>query len=97
MKNSEVDHIAQRYNKLDRIEAAGYEKYPHKFDVKDLVEDLVAEFSEISAEELTALERNVRIAGRMTALRGHGKAAFGHISSGGEKNPVLCPPGQGGR
>ncbi len=85
MKNSEADHNAQRYNKLDRIEAAGYEKYPHKFDVKDLVEDLVAEFSEISAEDLTALEKNVRIAGRMTALRGHGKAAFGHISSGGEK------------
>lgn len=85
MKNSEVDHIAQRYNKLDRIEAAGYEKYPHKFDVKDLVEDLVAEFSETSAEDLTAMERSVCIAGRMTALRGHGKAAFGHISSGGEK------------
>ena len=47
MKN-EGDHIAQRYNKLDRIEAAGYEKYPHRFDVKDSVEDLIVEFSEVS-------------------------------------------------
>ena len=31
------------------------------------------------------MERQVCIAGRMTALRGHGKAAFGHLSSGGEK------------
>ncbi len=83
--NNEGDHIAQRYKKLDRIEAAGYERYPHRFDAKDAVEDLIVEFSEVSAEDLKKMERQVCIAGRMTALRGHGKAAFGHLSSGGEK------------
>jgi lysyl-tRNA synthetase, class II len=84
MKN-EGDHIAQRYNKLDRIEDAGYEKYPHKFAVKDSVEALVREYSETTAEDLKELGRDVCVAGRMTSLRGHGKAAFGHLSSSGEK------------
>ncbi|MFH1964369.1 MAG: lysine--tRNA ligase [Acidobacteriota bacterium] len=83
--NNEGDHIAQRYSKLDRIGDAGYEKYPHKFDVKDSVKELVHKFSEVSTEELKELNRQVCIAGRITALRGHGKAGFGHLSSGGSK------------
>ena len=84
MKN-EGDHIAQRYNKLDRIVEAGYEKYPHKFEVRNPVPDLLRESSEISSEELEKTSRNVCTAGRITALRGHGKASFGHLMSGGEK------------
>ncbi len=84
MKN-EGDHIAQRYNKLDRIVEAGYEKYPHKFEVRNPVPDLLRESSELSAEELEKISRNVCTAGRITALRGHGKASFGHLMSGGEK------------
>jgi len=84
MKN-EGDHIAQRYNKLDRIAEAGYEKYPHKFEVLNPVPDLLKESSELSSEELEETARAVCTAGRITAIRGHGKASFGHLMSGGEK------------
>lgn len=84
MKN-EGDHIAQRYLKLDRIEASGYEKYPHKFAVRNSIAELVGECSGLSAEELEKNARQAVTAGRIIALRGHGKAGFGHLMSGGER------------
>jgi len=84
MKN-EGDHIAQRYNKLDRIAGLGYQKYPHKFESTDTVDSLAEEYSSFSAEELEKLARKVKTAGRLISLRGHGKAGFGHLLSGGSK------------
>lgn len=92
----EGDHIAQRYNKLDRIAEAGYEKYPHKFKVDDLVSDLVREYSDASSEELEKAARKVKTAGRLIALRGHGKAGFGHLLSGGAKIQIYVRQDQVG-
>ena len=83
--NNEGDHIAQRYKKLDQIEEAGYQKYPHRFQVLNTVPDLLRESSQLTPEELEKAARKVCTAGRITALRGHGKASFGHLMSGGEK------------
>jgi lysyl-tRNA synthetase class 2 len=45
----------------------------------------VAEFTADSAEQLETAEIDVRVAGRLLSLRGHGKTAFGHLSDGAER------------
>lgn len=79
------DHIEQRYNKLEQIRLLGHDAYPHKFERKHKVEELVEEFGDVSAEELEAQSVQVRTAGRLVAIRGHGKASFGHLAGGGKR------------
>ena len=80
-----VDHIEQRYAKLERIGELGFEQYPHNFEVRDKIRDLVEAHSESSGEVLEQAEIAVQTAGRLVSLRVHGKAGFGHLSGGGER------------
>ena len=41
--------------------------------------------------------RGCRVAGRIVALRGQGKTAFGHIEDSTRPDPALLPPGRTGR
>jgi len=76
----EDELIEQRREKLRRIEALGYAAYPHRFDSTHTVERIVAEYSSKSAEELAQTKPSVRVCGRLTALRGHGKAGFADVT-----------------
>ncbi len=78
----DTDPIAQRRKKLEEIIQKGFDPYPHKFEYTHTVSQLVREFGRRSHDELEANPVNVRSCGRLVALRGHGKAAFGHISDG---------------
>jgi lysyl-tRNA synthetase class 2 len=82
--------VQQRYQKLEEIKRLGYDPYPHKFEFTHTVTELLAEFSAKSGEELEAAQAGVRVAGRVMALRPHGKAGFAHIAAGGRRIQVYA-------
>ena len=74
-----------RRQKLQEIEALGQQAYPHKFAFTHTVPQILADFSHNTAEELEKGRVDVKIAGRMIAVRLMGKAAFAHLQQGGQK------------
>jgi lysyl-tRNA synthetase, class II len=80
-----VDQFQQRRKKLTEIEALGHASYPHKFAWTHTAKKVAENFGERTAERLTAERVDVRVAGRIVALRPHGKAAFGHIAGDGAR------------
>jgi lysyl-tRNA synthetase class 2 len=80
-----LDQFQQRRKKLSEIEALGHAAYPHKFDWTHTPSQVSANFGERTAEQLAAERVDVRVAGRIVALRPHGKAAFGHIVGDGAR------------
>jgi lysyl-tRNA synthetase class 2 len=80
-----LDQFQQRRKKLHEIEALGLGAYPHKYTWTHTPRQAIAQFGERSAEQLSAERVAVRVAGRIVALRPHGKAAFGHILGDGKR------------
>lgn len=74
-----------RRDKLAQIEALGQPAYPHKYEFTHSVPQILAGYSSKSGEELEAARAQVRVPGRIVALRLMGKAAFAHIQQGGHK------------
>ncbi|HET9792714.1 MAG TPA: lysine--tRNA ligase [Candidatus Angelobacter sp.] len=74
-----------RQQKLRQIEALGQPAYPHKYEFTHTVPQILAEFGHNTAEELEKGRVNVKVAGRMIALRLMGKAAFAHLQQGGQR------------
>ena len=65
---------ADRRAKLERLRAQGVEPFPYDFDGVVPVATVHAEHRALDAGEET--DAHHRVAGRLTARRGHGKAAF---------------------
>jgi lysyl-tRNA synthetase, class II len=80
-----LDQFQQRRKKLQEIETLGYAPYPHKFAWTHTARQVASQFSDKTAEQLTSEPVGVRVAGRIVALRPHGKAAFGHLLSDGAR------------
>src|ERR1700690_1793896 len=80
-----LDQFHQRRKKLSEIEALGHNPYPHKYTSTHTPKDVVEHFGERSTEQLGAERVEVRVAGRIVALRPHGKAAFAHIAGDGKR------------
>ena len=85
MEFEPLDQYLQRQKKLSEIEALGHAAYPHKFAWTHTPKEVAEKFGERTAEELTAEKVDVRVAGRIVALRPHGKAAFAHIAGDGAR------------
>ena len=83
--NAEAGYVRQRYEKLEAIERLGFPIYPHKFAWSHTVAESIEACRDRSAESLEKERFRVRTAGRLLAVRGHGKASFGHLSGGGER------------
>ncbi|MBQ2113547.1 MAG: lysine--tRNA ligase [Selenomonadales bacterium] len=64
--------IKVRFDKLDAIRAQGREPFGKRFDFTHHTAEIIRDFKEDE-------EKEVRIAGRLMAVRGHGKASFGHV------------------
>src|SRR6266536_3972210 len=80
------DKIYQlRQEKLKQIEALGQATYRSKYEFTHTVEQILAGHSPITAEELDQARVNVRVAGRIMAIRLMGKAGFAHLQQGGKK------------
>jgi lysyl-tRNA synthetase, class II len=72
---SEVSNLlAERREKLDRLRAAGVEPFPHDFPDREEIAAVLAEHEGLEAGAET--DSVHRVAGRIVARRGHGKAAF---------------------
>jgi lysyl-tRNA synthetase class 2 len=83
-----LDQFHQRLKKLHEIEALGYPAYPRRFDWTHTGSTILRKYGAATAEELLATPVDVRIAGRIVALRPHGKAAFAHLLSDGARIQV---------
>jgi lysyl-tRNA synthetase, class II len=77
------DQFQQRLKNLQEIEGLGHAAYPRKFAWTHTAKEAAEKFGERTAEQLAAEPVEVRAAGRIVALRPHGKAAFAHITGGG--------------
>jgi lysyl-tRNA synthetase, class II len=77
------DQFRQRLKNLGEIEGLGRAAYPRKFVWTHTAKEVADQFGERTAEQLTLEAVEVRSAGRIVALRPHGKAAFAHIAGGG--------------
>jgi lysyl-tRNA synthetase, class II len=74
-----------RLEKLKAIEALGQATYRSKYDFTHTAEQILAEYTAKTAEELENPRVNVRVAGRLMAIRLMGKAGFAHLQQGGKK------------
>src|SRR6188474_2882123 len=66
--------IRQRRDKLERWRALGVEPYAYRYEPTHAVRDALARGDAVTEEP----GERVRVAGRLMALRGHGKAGFAH-------------------
>lgn len=74
--STEEQYIQQRKEKLEKLRQMGVEVYPRKFDFTHTVKHVLSELHEATAADLEAAHRRERLCGRITAIRGHGKAGF---------------------
>ena len=74
-----------RRDKLKKIEALGQAAYPRKFNFSHTVPQILAEYGGQTAEELESPRVNVRVAGRIMAIRLMGKAGFAHLQQDGQR------------
>jgi lysyl-tRNA synthetase class 2 len=80
------EHIYQlRTEKLKAIEALGQSTYRSKYEFTHTLDQILRDYSSKSAEELEQSRVNVRVAGRIMAIRLMGKAGFAHLQQGGQK------------
>src|ERR1700747_2245748 len=74
-----------RLDKLKQIEALGQRVYPTKYEFTHTIPQILAEYSPKNTEQLEASRVNVRVAGRIMAIRLMGKAGFAHLQQNGER------------
>src|ERR1700730_10793908 len=80
------DHIYNlRREKLKQIEALGQAIYRSKFEFTHTHDQILAEYTPKTAEELEQARVNVRVAGRIMAIRLMGKAGFAHLQQDGKR------------
>src|SRR2546430_2413869 len=93
------DQIEQRIKKLDRLRSLVIDPFGGKFNVKDSAPDIIARYTQATKEALASTPVLVTLAGRVTALRRFGKAAFASVQDGPAslqvylKKDVLGEPG----
>ena len=75
-----------RLEKLGRLRSKGIEPYPRNYDRTHLAKDAIALFeSEESVENESGESSHVSVAGRITAMRGLGRASFMDLLDGSGK------------
>jgi lysyl-tRNA synthetase class 2 len=77
-----------RRQKLQQIEALGQQAYPYKYEFTHVVPQVLAEYGDKQGPELEASRVEVRVAGRIMAIRLMGKAAFMHLQQEGKQLQV---------
>jgi lysyl-tRNA synthetase, class II len=74
------DHLSERRGKLGRLRDAGVEPFPHSFGDRTEIAVVRERYAELADGAET--DDRVRIAGRLTARRGMGKASFLDLRDG---------------
>jgi lysyl-tRNA synthetase class 2 len=80
MEAKELSELLQiRRNKLDELRALGIDPFGTKFKRTHQAGDILAQYSDLTTEELEERAIEVSLAGRIMQKRGMGKAAFAHL------------------
>ena len=79
-EHSESQLLAERRAKLARLRESGVEPFPHAFEGRTEIADVRAAHEGLAAGE--EADASYRVAGRVAARRGHGKAAFFDLVDG---------------
>jgi lysyl-tRNA synthetase class 2 len=74
-----------RLEKLKQVEALGQPLYPSQYKFTSTIPQILAEYTNKTAEQLENPRVNVRVAGRIMAIRLMGKAGFAHLQQNGER------------
>jgi lysyl-tRNA synthetase, class II len=74
-----------RRQKLKQIEALGQPAYRSKYEFTHTIPQILAEYSQKTAEELEKPRVDLRAAGRIMAIRLMGKAGFCHLQQAGQR------------
>jgi lysyl-tRNA synthetase class 2 len=74
-----------RRQKLKQIEALGQIAYRSKYEFTHTIPQILADYSDKAAEQLETPRVNVRVAGRIMAIRLMGKAGFCHLQQDGRR------------
>ncbi len=72
-----------RLEKLKQIEALGQMAYPTKYEFTHTIPAILAEYSRNQPRNWRIRRVNVRVAGRIMAIRLMGKAGFAHLQQAG--------------
>jgi len=72
-----------RRQKLKQIEALGQPAYPRKYEFTHSTAQILADYSDKTAQQLETQRLHVRVAGRIMAIRLMGKAGFSHLQQDG--------------
>jgi lysyl-tRNA synthetase, class II len=80
-----LDQFLERRKKLGGIAALGQTPYPHRFTWTHSPKQITDQFGSRTAEALASERVDVRVPGRIVALRPHGKAAFAHVLGDGAR------------
>ena len=80
----EHELIRQRSQRIREIEALGYPAYGCRFDYKQTIAQVLTDHGSTPSEQLEP-RIDVRICGRILAIRRMGKAGFIHLMQDGEK------------
>jgi len=80
--SSEQELIQQRRENLDALVKLGVEPYPHRFERRDTVSELVGRHGAHTHDELEASRPETVVSGRILAIRSFGKANFLSVSDG---------------
>jgi lysyl-tRNA synthetase class 2 len=75
--------IAQRREKIKKLEAAGINPFPYSFNRSHTLAQVLKEFESITGEQTS--ETVVRTAGRLMTMRDMGKSCFAHIADGTDR------------
>src|SRR5580765_8304967 len=86
--SSQEEQIQQRRANLDELAKLGVEIYPHAFERRHTISELVARHGQATREELEAGRVDTVTAGRILAIRSFGKANFLVLSDGIAKAQV---------
>jgi len=74
-----------RRQKLKQIEALGQPAYRNQYEFTHTIPQILKEYSDKTAEQLETPRVNVRVAGRIMAIRLMGKAGFCHVQQEGQR------------
>src|ERR1700674_3022763 len=80
--SSQEEQIQQRRANLDELAKLGVEIYPHAFERRHTISQLVARHGQATREELEAERIDTITSGRILAIRSFGKANFLVLSDG---------------
>jgi lysyl-tRNA synthetase class 2 len=73
------EQVEVRRHKLVKLKDAGQTTYPNDFKPTHTASGVASQFGGLADEELVAAAHDIRLAGRIMAIRSFGKAAFFHV------------------